>query len=104
MVLFIPCHFHKHTGSFTELMENMYTVPTTISNKQMSSIGDDSITRTVTLKKPSSYLSDILSFKSEKLQSTVSRITNDQTVKLVNNETDGFQELFVTRSLASNVM
>ena len=60
--------------------------------------------RVAILKKTPGYLSDILSIKSEKLQSTVSRITNDQTVKLVNNETIGFQELPVTRSLVTNVM
>ena len=83
----------------------MYTVPITIGNKQMFSIiGDDSKFRAATLKKPSGYLSDILSLKGEKLQSTVFRIANNQTIKLVNNETNGFQELPVTRSLASNVM
>ena len=65
-------------------MENIDTVSIRISNKQISSIIDDSITRTTSLKKSSSYLSDILSFKSEKLQSLVSRIANDQTAKLVN--------------------
>ena len=70
----------------------------------MFSIGDDSMTRVGTRKKPPSYLSDILSIKSEKLQSSVSPIANDQTVKLVNNETNGFQELPVTRTFAANVM
>ena len=85
-------------------MENMYTVMQRISNKQMSSIGDDSITRVTTLKKTPSYLRDMLSIRSEQLQSSVSHITNDQTAKLVNSETKGFQELPVTRSLAANVM
>ena len=66
--------------------ENMNTVPVTIRNKQICSIGDDSITRVATLKKIPSYLSDILSIKSEKLQSSVSSIANDQMVKLVNRE------------------
>ena len=70
----------------------------------MSSIRDDSKMRVAILEKTPSYLSDILSIKSEKLQSIVSRITNDQTVKLVNKETIGFQELPVTISLAANVM
>ena len=60
--------------------------------------------RVPTLEKTPSYLRDILSIKSEKLQSSVSRIANDQTVKRVNNETSGFRELPVTRSLAANVM
>ena len=94
----------EHTGSLTELMENMNTVSVTIRNKQISSIGDESIAREATLKKTPSYLSDILSIKREKLQSFVLSIANDQTVKLVNDETNGFQELPVTRSLAANVM
>ena len=85
-------------------MENIDTVSIRISNKQISSIIDDSITRTTSLKKSSIYLSDIRSFKSEKLQSLVSRIANDQTAKLVNSETSGIRELSVTRSFASNVM
>ena len=85
-------------------MENMHTVSPRISNKQMSSIGDDSRMRIATLKKTSRYLSDILSFKSEKLHSTVSRIANDQTVQLVNNETSRTRELPVTTSLAADVM
>ena len=96
--------YTDHTGSLTVLMENMNTVPVTIRNKQMSSIGDDSIMRVATLEKTPSYLRDILSIKGETLQSSVSSIANDQTVKLVNNETNGFQELPVTRSLAANVM
>ena len=85
-------------------MENMNTLSTSISNKQISSSGDDSITRMATLKKTSRYLSDILSIKSEKLQSSVSHIANDQTVKLVNSETNGTRELPVIRSITANVM
>ena len=85
-------------------MENTYTVLSRISNKQMSSTGDDSITREATLKKTPSYLSDILSIKSEKLQTTVSNIANDQTVQLVNSETLRIRELPVTRSVAAHVM
>ena len=85
-------------------MKNMHTVSLWISNKQMSSIRDESKMRVAILKKTPGYLSDILSIKSEKLQSTVSSIANDQTVKLVNNETSGFQELPLTTSLAANVM
>ena len=62
------------------------------------------MTRVGTRKKPPSYLSDILSIKSEKLQSSVSPIANDQTVKLVNSETNGTRELPVIRSITANVM
>ena len=70
-------------------MENMNTVSTSISNKQISSIGDNSITRIAITKENPSYLSDILPIESEKLQSSAFHIANDQTVKLVNNETKG---------------
>ena len=90
--------------SLAVLMGNKNTVPVTIRNKQMSGVGDDSITRVAILKKTPSNPSDTLSIKSEKLQFSASRIAKDQTVQLVNNETNGFQELSVTRSIVANAI
>ena len=97
-------HISSQNRWLAELMENMNTLSTSISNKKISSIGDDSRMRVATLKKTSRYLSDILSIKSEKFQSSVSPIANDQTVKLVNSETNGTRELPVTRSQAANAL
>ena len=97
-------HISSQNRWLAELMENMNTLSTSISNKQIPSIGDDSRMRVATLKKTSCYLSDILSIKSEKFQSSVSPIANDQTVKLVNSETNGKPQLPLTRSFTANVI
>ena len=89
----------------TVLTENINTVFVVIRNKQMSSIRHGTTKKlTIMAKKTPRYLSDIFSVKSEQLQSIVSLIANNQTVKLVNSETNGIRELPITRSLTANVI
>ena len=77
-----------------------------IRNKQMSSIRHSTTKRMTIMHKqtPCSYLSDIFSVECEQLQSSVPRIANDQTVKLVDSETSRTRELPITSSLAANVL